>query len=230
MRFLRRLMPGSSLKMLDSRSAYQMWSETYAPNAHNPLMYVEEAAMRALLPPLDGRTVLDLACGTGRYTRIAYELGAACVYSFDNSSDMLLRGRLSAACTADLTAIPLPNGSVDVIICGLALGHVKSLSEALVEIVRVLVPGGIACVSDLHPYQTLSGAKRTFAASDGRYYAVEHYLHLLEDYITLSAEVGLWLQALREPRLSAGNGNPVVLALRFVRGAHQDDLRLVSMK
>lgn len=230
MRFLRRLMPGSGLKMLDSRSAYRLWSETYTPNAHNPLMYVEEAAMRELLPPLDGHTVLDLACGTGRYTRIAYELGAACVYSFDNSSDMLLRGQVPAACAADLTAIPLPSRSVDVIICGLALGHVKSLSEALGEIARVLVPGGIACVSDLHPYQTLSGAKRTFAASDGESYAVEHYLHLLEDYITLSAEADLWLHALREPRLSAANGNPVVLALRFVRGAAQDDLRLVSMK
>lgn len=230
MRCLRRMLPGSRLKVLDSRSAYRLWAETYKPSAHNPLMQVEETAMRSLMPALGGCTVLDLACGTGRYTHIAVELGAECVYSLDNSPDMLRRGQGFAACVADLTAIPLPGKSVDVVLCGLALGHVKSLADALGEIARVLVLGGVACISDFHPYQTLSGAKRTFATGEGKPYAVEHYLHSLEDYVTLSAEAGLWLQAVREPLLPAATGNPVVLALRFVRAANQDDLRLVRMK
>ena len=52
------------------------------------------------MPPLAGQTVLDLACGTGRYGLMAQERGARGVISIDNSAAMLagnpLRERVQA--------------------------------------------------------------------------------------------------------------------------------------
>src|SRR5258707_10447274 len=76
---------------LKSLEAYALWAESYPPYAHNRLMQIEQAAMLRLLPPLAGRSVLDLACGTGRYARIALECGAARVVGVDNSAAMLRR-------------------------------------------------------------------------------------------------------------------------------------------
>ncbi len=60
--------------------------------AHNKLMEIEQAAMLRQLPPLVGRDVLDLACGTGRYSQIAAERGARRVVGADNSFAMLRAG------------------------------------------------------------------------------------------------------------------------------------------
>ena len=109
-------------------------------------------------------------------------------------------------------AIPLPDASVDVVICGLALGHLPEIEESMCEIGRVLKSGGIALISDFHPYQYLNGARRTFRGSDGRVYEVEHYVHLVSDYHHVGMQAGLNITGILEP---AYEGMPVVLVMRF---------------
>src|SRR5258708_38485681 len=77
---------------LDSTAAYALWAASYPPHAHNQIMTLEQAAMLRLMPTLAGRTVLDLACGTGRYSLIAREAGAAPVIGTDNTTPMLQAG------------------------------------------------------------------------------------------------------------------------------------------
>ncbi len=213
---LRRLLPfrppKRELHTLTSVDAYARWATSYPPNAHNALMQVEERAMLSLMLPLDGKTVLDLACGTGRYGLLAWDRGAKMVIGVDNSPDMLRANSLSCKVLAGVTAIPLPVDSVDVILCGLALGHEKQLDVALAEIGRVLRKGGYALVSDFHPFMFLSGARRTFQASDGSTYAVEHYPHLYGDYHRAAWAANLLIEQVVEPHLDMETNGTVASA------------------
>lgn len=205
-------------RTLNSLDAYALWAASYPPQAHNALMQAEQQAMLELLPPLAGRVVLDLACGTGRYGRLAQERGAAAVIGIDNSLPMLAGNRLPGRVQATTEAIPLRAGVVDVVLCGLAVGHLPALTEVLGEIGRVLLPGGIALISDVHPFVALNGAQRTFAAPDGRVYAVEHYAHLYGDMQQAATRAGLRIDAVREPALERV---PVAIVYLLRRARHQ---------
>jgi malonyl-CoA O-methyltransferase len=220
-RWLPRKQP-SGPPVLTSLDAYARWADAYPPQAHNALMRAEEAAMRSLLPPLGGKTVLDLACGTGRWGLIARDLGAARVLGLDHSPAMLAQAALAECAVADVHALPLPGAAVDIILCGLALGHVPSLNEPLRECARVLRSGGMALFSDFHPYLALSGAQRTFTDGGGRTWAIEHYAHLTSDWLAAGQSANLQLTRLSEPALHADDATsapdpavPVVLVLRF---------------
>lgn len=214
------LSPQSSV--LASTEAYARWAASYPANAHNALMRAEEAAMLVLLPPMHGATVLDLACGSGRYARIAAERGAARVIGTDNSPHMLAAAHIPMRALATMDALPLATGSVDVILCGLATGHLAEIGRAFAEMGRVLRRGGCALVSDVHPYLFLNGAQRTFT-SGGKTYAVEHYVHLTSDYHAAARAAGLRLDALEEPRLLPDDqradapSSPVAVVYRFVK-------------
>lgn len=210
----RRWLGESAPRILASLDAYDLWAATYLPLAHNALMQAEQQAMLDLLPPLARQTVLDLACGTGRYGLIAQERGAACVLGLDNSAAMLSANPLARRVQATTEAIPLASRSLDGIICGLALGHLPRLLPSLNEMARVLKPHGWVLVSDFHPFIFLNGAQRTFRAPDGRVYAVEHYAHLYADYQQAAVQAGLSTEAVREPALP-DQAVPVVIVYRF---------------
>lgn len=205
---------------LTSLDAYARWAALYPPYAHNPLMQAEQQSVMRLLPDVHGQTVLDLACGTGRYALLALAQGASKVIAFDNSAAMLEKGREAALPKihwglATSEALPLADASVQGVICGLALGHLPRLKPSIDEISRVLQPGGWALVSDFHPFLSLNGARRTFTTPEGKTFAVEHYPHLYTDYHQAACEAGLGVDSVLEPGLNGAVVPPVVLIFRF---------------
>ncbi|MBI5929464.1 MAG: class I SAM-dependent methyltransferase [Chloroflexi bacterium] len=207
------------LQTLPSRSAYAQWAKTYPAEAHNLLMQVEQTALMELMPSLQQKFILDLGCGTGRWGKIALSRGAEVVIGLDNSLPMLRVGVLEWMAQAEMTDLPLQSSSVDVILCGLALGHLPHTKarQAVAEMGRVLKSGGVALISDFHPFQAWQGAQRTFTGDDGRTYAVEHTIHGYADYLDYSQAAGLQIDAILEPRhpkVQDGK-TPLVLALRL---------------
>ncbi|HKU89838.1 MAG TPA: class I SAM-dependent methyltransferase [Steroidobacteraceae bacterium] len=151
-----------------TRELYERWAPRYDAEPHNPLMSAEQRAMVARFPRLAGHTVLDLACGTGRYARLAARAGARRVVGLDASPSMLARAAIDARVRGDLTALPFRRGAFDVVISGLALGHAANLEACVGEIARVLRPGGRLLYSDFHPEATRQGFRRGFRAADGQ--------------------------------------------------------------
>src|ERR1041385_387162 len=129
------------------------------------------------MPVLSQRDVLDLACGTGRYSRIAHEAGAGHVIGVDNSEAMLRAGKPGMIMQATMDYLPFAPDSFDVVVCGLATGHLPTtlMRRAISEMARVLRSGGDVLISDFHPALYRNGGRRTFTAPDGTEYAVEHY-------------------------------------------------------
>ena len=104
--------------------------------------YPEEAvAWLAGTPPRD---VVDLGAGTGKLTRSLVALGHR-VTAVEPLEEMLAQLRASVpealALAGGAEAIPLADGSVDVVTCAQAF-HWFDHERALVEIARVLRPGG----------------------------------------------------------------------------------------
>jgi SAM-dependent methyltransferase len=87
-----------------------------------------------------GRTVVDLGAGTGKLTRLLVPSGAK-VIAVEPIAEMRERIRGARALEGTAEAIPLANGSADAVTVAQAF-HWFHAEEALVEIRRVLRPGG----------------------------------------------------------------------------------------
>ena len=104
--------------------------------------------------------VLDVACGTGDLALHAAAVRPlASVLGVDVARGMieLARGRVMLRDTArvrfetgDLSALALPDASVDVVLAGYALRNVPRYEAALAELHRVLRPGGHLLTLDFY--------------------------------------------------------------------------------
>jgi SAM-dependent methyltransferase len=134
----------------------------------------EWPALRALLPELCGRRVLDLGCGFGWFCRWAREQGAAKVLGIDVSENMLTRARATTAdaaityLRADMERLDLPEGAFDLVYSSLALHYIANLAGLMMNVRRALVPGGHLLFSAEHPIYTAPTHPGWVAAPDGR--------------------------------------------------------------
>jgi malonyl-CoA O-methyltransferase len=202
---------------LDPQAAYALWAESYPPRAHNALMGVEQRTVLSLLPALQGVTALDAGCGSGRYLRELQDRGAK-PFGIDLSEPMLMRASELAIpiARANMCALPIDSTSVDVIVCGLALGDVPNLEIALREMARVLRPGGCIVYSVVHPVGAMHGWQRTFDVG-GQPIAIEGYWHSTDEHRQACASAGLRITAWQEPVLAQTPDFPAVLVVRASR-------------
>lgn len=90
----------------------------------------------------DGSKVLDLASGTGDFSRIFSNLGHQTI-AVDLSFNMLnVANNTPNKVQCDGTCLPFENDSFDAIVCGYALRNFVNLEELIIELFRVLKPGG----------------------------------------------------------------------------------------
>jgi malonyl-CoA O-methyltransferase len=109
-----------------------------------------------MIPPLKGKRVLDLACGTGRWLAWLMTAGASWGVGIDFSPAMLAAAKKKSAVSrrlmqADCRAIPIANAAFDLVVCSFAVGHIPDLRSVAYEVARVAAAGADVFVSDLHP-------------------------------------------------------------------------------
>jgi malonyl-CoA O-methyltransferase len=220
--------------MLMPAEAYALWASSYPAHAHNPVMQAEERAMLGLMPDtLQGQAVLDVGCGSGRYMLHALRRGAVRVIGVDLSPQMLARAgaelaALPSAADIDLVqgsleALPVPDARANLTICGLVVGHLDNLKQALAELCRVTRPGGTLLCSDVHPIGHALGWLRDFRSGD-RHYAVQHTQHLYSDWHAACATLGLRIEQVLEPMLDPAD---IPAGARFDRTALEVPVALV---
>ncbi len=111
-------------------------------------------------PLASGDKVLDLGCGEGRHVINAYLQGDITAIGVDLNHRDLLTSRerfLPFAQTnsnkhfylqqADATKLPFADHSFDKIICSEVLEHIPDYQAVLVEIERILKPGGLLAIT-----------------------------------------------------------------------------------
>jgi 2-polyprenyl-3-methyl-5-hydroxy-6-metoxy-1,4-benzoquinol methylase/uncharacterized protein YbaR (Trm112 family) len=147
-------------------------------------------------------TLLDIGCGVGMYgdefapdvdrylgvdlSRPSLRIARSCLSKFTN----VALARTSAF------AVPLPDNSVDLVICSEVIEHVPSPHQLLAEAYRVLRPGGHLSLSTPNAYMMLSPTYLYYALrSPGEY---QRYWRPERDWATAVA----WHPAVR-PRILA---------------------------
>lgn len=189
---------------VDVREAYELWAPTYAREV-NPLLMLQERTLEPLLPPIRGRRLVDVGCGTGRWLRRLMPRGPRFGIGVDLSPGMLRQAqsleRVYSVICADLCALPLNDRSADLLICSLALDHVENLAAVTHELGRVLDDNGILLLSDFHPDAHARGWKRTFKAAGNTVELPVHPRQLSTIHAALRAS-GLWLDVCEEPEFS----------------------------
>lgn len=133
----------------------------------------EWPAIRQLLPPLDGRRVVDLGCGYGWFCRWAVEHGATFVLGVDLSERMLARARADTSTGAisyerqDLDHVELPEARFDLAYSSLTVHYLLDLDTFFARVHAALAPGGAFVFSAEHPIYTAPSAPGFVTGADG---------------------------------------------------------------
>lgn len=199
-------------------AAYEALAESYNTliehKPHNA--YYDRPNTLALLPDVVGKSILDAACGPGKYAEILLENGAS-VTGFDISPNMVQlaqeRNRGNGHFFVhDLSEplVMLENESFDVVLCALALHYVEDWKLTAREFYRVLKPKGLLVISIEHPFFEFNffKAKNYFTKEHvkctwkgfGKPVEVNSYRRPLEDCLTPFTENGFYIDKLVEPR------------------------------
>jgi SAM-dependent methyltransferase len=194
--------PGVAVRRGDLASAYRDWSATY-DEPRNTLFDSDEPVVHEILDRLPAGTALDAACGTGRYAGYLADRGHR-VVGVDRSAEMLDRARArvpaGAFVRADLHRLPLADDTVDVVVCGLALVHVPSLSPVFAEFARALRPGGHLVISDPHHELVRRGSVVHAPGPGGEPGLAPTYGHTAGDYLRAALPQRLQVRRCEEPR------------------------------
>lgn len=105
--------------------------------------------------PAPGAVIIDLGCGTGRFSRPLAERFQARVIAIDPSQTMLDAARAKGAGAAieyhlaPAEALPLPDASADCVFISMAFHHFSKPQQAARECRRVLRPHGRVCLRNI---------------------------------------------------------------------------------
>ncbi|TKT80404.1 class I SAM-dependent methyltransferase [Aquamicrobium sp. LC103] len=134
----------------------------------------EWPAIRAILPDMKDKRVVDLGCGFGWFCRWARRRGAAHVLGLDLSENMIARARTDTDdpaveyAIADLEALELPEGAFDFAYSSLAFHYVEDFDRLARTVHRALRPAARFVFTIEHPIYMAPTHPGWVTAADGR--------------------------------------------------------------
>ncbi len=191
------------------------YNELIEHKPHNA--YYDRPNTLALLPEsVNGMSILDAACGPGKYAEILLSRGAN-VTGFDLSPTMvqLAKERNPERGQFFLHDFSQPlemfdNESFDVVLCALALHYIPNWEPTIREFCRVLKPNGHLVISIEHPFfeYTYFNSQKYFEVEHvtctwkgfGRPVEVNSYRRSLHDCIAPLTGNGFYIDQLVEPK------------------------------
>jgi ubiquinone/menaquinone biosynthesis C-methylase UbiE len=194
---------GTEARPLSTRDGYDSWAPSYDEQP-NQLLELEQPIVREILDGLPIGVALDAACGTGRHAAYLASLGHT-VIGVDSSPGMLARAREKVPQgefhEAHLHELPLPDNSVDLVVCAFALAHLAEIERPFRELARVLRPGGHLVVSDQRGLLGDTGFPLVFDGPDGALGYLPVYVRLASEYLAAALPLGFQVLRCEEPRV-----------------------------
>jgi len=234
----------SAACVTSAAEGYERWAPIYDAGP-NPLLAREERYLLPLLGDVRTKTILDLACGTGRWLEKLASQGSAAYVGIDASAAMLRvanRKQLIAGKLTRGTCDCLPFGThvFDLAICSFALGHFLDVEQFATEVSRVSKPGADIFVTDLHPSAHEQGWRVGFRDRESAAVEIEvvsrtadkieaaflaHGLKLVrvESLRLEQPERAIFSQAGKAERFAAVSQVPAIIAFHFRQLKRSDE-------
>lgn len=146
--------------------------------------FIEQPAIKSLIPCLKGKSVLDLGCGDGHFSKYCIENGAKNVIGVDISNNMIERAKkLNQDDNIEFMCLPmedlgLTNQKFDLIISSLSIHYVEDYPAMIEKINGLLKNGGDFIFSTEHPIATArKGSNHWIKTEDGNklHWALDNY-------------------------------------------------------
>ncbi len=152
--WLRKLLGGSPRRQVPLEEIRRSFDEAagdeeHFPSTIDPRIYHVQLLLETF-GDLDGRRVLDVGSGKGRFDRIFLErYPAATIVAFDLSEAMLhFVPQGIHTCSGTMTHLPFTTGGFDCVYATESLEHAVQIDVAVAEMCRVLKPGGRLVIID----------------------------------------------------------------------------------
>ena len=211
---------------VSSRELYRAAARSYDAEL-NPVLALEQRYLTLLLPPMDQLDVLDLGCGTGRWLAELATRSPQSLIGVDLSPEMLGQARQKTSSAAylvlaDSGTLPFPRASADLVLCSFLASYVTDLTTFVEQVRRVLRPGGIVFVTDLHPGTAARlGWRRGFHVA-GSFVDVATYPRTIDELESAFQKFGMHVDAVIEPEF----GEPELEV--FTRAGQTEAFRAAS--
>jgi len=139
--------------------------------------------LKALMPELKNKNVLDLGCGFGWHCRYVREQEASSVIGVDISEKMLQKARentddpLISYMKMPIEEINFTDSQFDVVISSLAFHYIKSFEEICKKVYKCLRTGGTFLFSVEHPIFSSRNEQDWYYDEQGNrlHWPVDHY-------------------------------------------------------
>jgi ubiquinone/menaquinone biosynthesis C-methylase UbiE len=122
--------------------------------------FVEQPAIKSALSNLNGKSILDLGCGTGQFAKFCIENGASKVIGIDISGNMIEQAikdnkheKIEYICIS-IEDFELQNQQFDIIISSLAVHYIEDYPALIKKVSRLLNKNGEFIFSTEHPIVT----------------------------------------------------------------------------
>ena len=156
------------------KNNFSRGARTYDAHARMQHSVLQQALSRLLPYFTPGMNFLDAGCGTGYLTHLMDRLESpVSLYGCDMAIGMCRKAvtreanhPYQVAC-ADVQALPYRGNSMDVVLSSLTLQWVNQCEHALIELYRVLKPGGHCLVTTFGP-MTLQELRESFETADDK--------------------------------------------------------------
>lgn len=180
---------------MNPQQAYNSWATQYDTN-ENKTRDLEAQALRNLLSSKSFHSCLEIGCGTGKNTEWLLQK-AEQITAVDLSEGMIAKAKEKIKdphvnfLIGDINGDwDFASGTYDLVSFSLVLEHIENLDHIFKEVFKVLEPGGLVYIGELHPFKQYSGSKARFETSEG-VQVVQCYNHHVSDFTNAAKKYGL---------------------------------------
>ena len=166
---------------MNVRQAYDVWANDY-DTVENKTRDLEAKALRQSVSIFENSDVLEIGCGTGKNTEWLVSKAKRLVAA-DFSAEMIAKAKAKiAANNVEFRQFDLRDewdfseNEFDLITCSLALEHIENIDFVFGQANRVLRPGGLFYIGELHPFKQYQGSKARFDTESG-VFELECFVH-----------------------------------------------------
>lgn len=134
--------------------------ELFTSNEESYSNLIEWKAIKQILPDLNDKNIIDLGCGTGRFSFLFESMNPKSITGIDLSEKMIELGKnyskrknsiVKLVCGNIENLSEIKTESIDFVFSSTTLHYIKNLNNIMEQINRILVLGGTCILSVIHP-------------------------------------------------------------------------------